>query len=125
VRVSSSRSACCSKSRPPARALKRFLDQRREALFRIPTALATGDDLDDVFAEWEDDEFFLAFVNGRVAVVVPCPEAEPVRRASERLLKALTDRLFRYNAAWRLDERGRGLFFGRPRLDVVVVGRAQ
>jgi hypothetical protein len=27
------------------------------------------------------------------------------------------------NPAWRLDARGRGLFFGRARLDTVVIGR--
>ena len=43
----------------------------------------------------------------------------------EKLLHALVDRLLRYNSAWRLDEKGRGLFFGSPRLDVVVVGRPQ
>jgi hypothetical protein len=31
--------------------------------------------------------------------------------------------MVRYNSAWRMDEKGRGLFFTRPRLDTVVVGR--
>jgi len=38
-------------------------------------------------------------------------------------LTVLADRLRRLNAAWRLDERGRGLFFGSPRLYAVVIER--
>ncbi len=111
--------------------LRRFLEQRAEALFRVPTALAAGGEMEDVFAEWstpageEDDEFYLAFVNGRVALVVACRNAEALKAEGEELLRALADRLLRYNSAWRLDEKGRGLFFGSPRLDVVVVGRPQ
>jgi len=104
--------------------LRRFLEQRSAALFAIPVALAAGGPREDVFADWEDDEFLLAFVNGRVALVVACPEAEPLKENAGQLLRALADRLLRFNAAWRVDERGRGLFFGRPRLDVIVVGRA-
>jgi hypothetical protein len=111
--------------------LRRFLEQRREALFRIPAALAEGTDLDDVFGEWttrageDEDEFLLAFLNGRVVLVVACPDAEGLKSRIEPPLHALADRLLRYDSAWRLDEKGRGLFFGQPRLDVVVVGRPQ
>lgn len=105
--------------------LRRFLEQRNAALFSIPEALAAGGPREDLFADWDDDEFFLAFVNGRVALIVACPEAEPLKEKAVKLLKVLADRLLRFNAAWRVDERGRGLFFGRPRLDVVVVGRAR
>jgi len=105
--------------------LRRFLEARAESLFAIPRALASGEDMDDAFAEWEGDEFFLAFVNGRVALVVACPEAEALREKAGRVLKALVDRLLRYNAAWRVDEKGRGFFFTRPRLDTVVVGRPE
>lgn len=111
--------------------LRRFLEQRTEALFRVPAALAAGGEMEDVFAEWsapageEEDEFFLAFLNGRVALVVACPDAESMKVRAEELLRALADRLLRYNSAWRLDEKGRGLFVGQPRLDVVVVGRPQ
>jgi hypothetical protein len=105
-------------------ALRRFLEEKCTALFAIPRALADGTSMDDVFAEWQEDEFFLAFVNGRVALVVVCPEAEPLRARAFPLLKVLADRLFRYNETWRLDPEGRGLFFGRPRLDIVVVGGA-
>lgn len=104
--------------------LRRFLEQRTEALFRIPAAMASGEEMEDLFADWEDDGFFLAFINGRVALVVACPDPEPLKGQAERPLRALADRLFRLNPAWRLDEKGRGLFFGRARLDMVVVGRA-
>jgi len=106
-------------------ALRRFLEEKCAALFAIPKALADGTGMDDVFEDWHQDEFFLAFVNGRVALVVACPEAEPLRAKAFPLLKVLADRLFRYNETWRLDAEGRGLFFGRPRLDIVVVGGAQ
>jgi hypothetical protein len=103
-------------------ALRRFLEDKCAALFAIPRAMAEGTDLDDAFAGWQEDEFFLAFLNGRVALVVACPDAESLRERAFPLLKALADRLFRYNETWRLDPEGRGFFFGRPRLDIVVVG---
>jgi hypothetical protein len=104
--------------------LRRFLEQRTEALFRLPAAMATGEAMEDVFADWEDDAFFLAFINGRVALVVACPDPEGLKEQAERPLRALADRLFRYNAAFRLDEKGRGIVLGRARLDMIVVGRA-
>ncbi len=111
--------------------LRRFLERRLSALFRIPAALASGEPMEDIFADWTpppgegSDEFFLAFMNGRIALVVACPEAAPLQEGTRKLLKALADRLVRYNAAWRLDEKGRGLFFGGVKLDLVVVGRTQ
>lgn len=105
--------------------LRRFLEQRAAALFSIPQSLASGEPMQDLFAEWDEDEFFLAFINGRVALVVACPEAEPLRESTRKPLQALADRLFRYNAAYRMDSRGRGFFFGRAKLDLVVIGRAQ
>lgn len=111
--------------------LRHFLEQRTEALFRIPAALAAGTDLEDVFAEWTvpvgepEDEFLLAFLNGRVMLVVACPDAESLKSRVDEPLRVLADRLLRYNSAWRLDEKGGGVFFGRPRLDIVVVGRPQ
>jgi hypothetical protein len=105
--------------------LRRFLEQRTEALFRLPAAMASGEPMEDVFADWEDDAFFLAFINGRVALVVACPDPEALKEQAERPLRALADRLFRYNAAFRLDEKGRGLFLGRARLDMIVIGRAE
>jgi hypothetical protein len=56
---------------------------------------------------------------------VACPDAESLRERAFPLLKALADRLFRYNETYRLDAEGRGLFFGRARLDIVVVGGAR
>jgi hypothetical protein len=106
-------------------ALRRFLEDKCGALFAIPRAMADGTTLDDAFEEWHQDEFLLAFINGRVALVVACPDAESLRERAFPLLKALTDRLFRYNETYRLDPQGRGLFVGRPRLDIVVVGGAQ
>ncbi|HXB57721.1 MAG TPA: hypothetical protein VN461_23370 [Vicinamibacteria bacterium] len=111
--------------------LRRFLEQRSAALFRIPTSLASGEPMEDLFAAWTpregvgDDEFFLAFMNGRIVLVVACPEAEPLQEGARKLIKALADRLVRYNATWRLDEKGRGFFFGGVKLDLVVVGRAE
>jgi hypothetical protein len=105
-------------------ALRRFLEDRCGALFAIPQAMAEGTALDDAFEGWQEDEFFLAFINGRVALVVACPDAESLRERAFPLLKALADRLFRYNETYRLDPEGRGFFFGRPRLDIVVVGGA-
>ena len=51
------------------------------------------------------------------------PEAERAQVLVERPLHALADRLFRLEPSWRIDEKGRGLFLSRPRLDLVVVGR--
>ena len=105
-------------------ALRRFLEEKCAALFAIPKALADGTAMEDAFEDWQKDEFFLAFINGRVALVVACAEAEALRTQALPLLKVLADRLFRFNETYRLDPEGRGLFFGRPRLDIVVVGGA-
>jgi hypothetical protein len=108
---------------------RQFIEQHLSALFAIPGSLAREGPAEDAFADWQspagspEDEFFLAFINGKVALVVVCPEAEPLRDELRSLIQALADRLFRLNAAWRVDERGRGLFLGRPRLDLVVIGR--
>ena len=103
-------------------ALRRFIETRGPALFRIPAALHGEEAMDDVFEEWRGDEFFLAFVNGKVGVLVACPDARRVESESGKLLKVLVDRLLRLNPGWRLDERGRGLFGGRPRLETVAIG---
>lgn len=79
--------------------------------------------MDDVFEGWDDGEFVLAFLNGRVAVVLACPEAEPVRDQLMKPIELLADRLLRYDQSYRVDRRGRGLLFGRPKLDLIVVGR--
>jgi hypothetical protein len=108
----------------PGWALRQFLEQRREALFGLPDAMAGEGPETDLFEDWVEDDFFLAFVNGRVAVVVACPVAEVLRDTSQGLLKAMADRLFRYEPRYRLNEEGKGFFGGRARLDVVVVARA-
>jgi hypothetical protein len=109
--------------------LRQYLDKRAARLFEIPPAMTAGTEMDDAFADWESpageppDEFLLAFINGRVAVVLACPDAESAQGLVVRPLRALADRLFRLNPAWRVDEKGRGLFLSRPRLDLVVVGK--
>jgi hypothetical protein len=108
---------------------RQFIEQRLSALFAIPGSMAADGPGEDVFADWQspaghrEDEFFLAFINGKIALIVVCPEAEPLRDELRKPIQALADRLFRLNAAWRVDEKGRGLFLGRPRLDLVVIGR--
>ncbi len=108
---------------PGVWALRRVLETQAAALFRIPSALQGGQEIEDVFDEWHAEEFFLAFVNGKVGLMVACPDAKRVEAESGELLNVLVDRLLRLNAAWRLDERGRGLFAGRPRLDTVAIER--
>jgi len=103
--------------------LRRLVQNRAEALFHVPAALHGGEEMSDLFEDLEGDEFFLAFLNGRVGILVACPDAKHLEEASGKLLRVLADRLLRLNPAWRLDERGRGLFFGSPRLDTVVIGR--
>jgi hypothetical protein len=109
--------------------LRQYLERRLARLFEIPPSLAAGGEMEDAFADWETpaseapDEFLLAFINGKVAVLLACPDAEKAQGLVSRPLRALVDRLFRLNPAWRLDEKGRGLFLSRPRLDLVVVGR--
>jgi hypothetical protein len=110
--------------------LRRLVEARAEALLGLPATLrapdATGDPGEpapDLFEAWTGDEFLLAFLNGRVGVLVACPDAKRLEDESEKLLGVMADRLLRYNPAWRVDERGRGLFFGSPRLDTVVIER--
>lgn len=107
-----------------AEVLRRLVESRIPRLFALPKALEGDGPSDDLFEGWDADEFFLAFINGKVGVVVACPDAAALEAEAERPLKALADRLFRVNAAWRVDERGRGLFLGRARLDTVVIGGA-
>ena len=108
---------------PPDPPLRELVERRAEALFRLPAALRGEEEMADIFEHWREDEFFLAFFNGRVGVLVACPDAKRLEDESAKLLKILADRLLRLNPPWRVDERGRGLFFGSPRLDTVVIGR--
>jgi hypothetical protein len=105
-------------------ALRQLLVEKREALLAIPRALEQETDSEDPFVDWHQDEFLLAVLNGRVAVVVACAAAEPLKQQSADLLRVWVDRMLRYDERYRLDPAGRGLFVGRPRLDVVVVGAA-
>src|SRR5262245_2708282 len=106
-------------------ALRRLLEERAAALFAIPKGLASGEPMEDVFEGWSHDELFLAFINQRVALVLACPEAEPLKERALPALRVLADRLLRYNASYRIDDKGRGFFFTRPKLDLVVVGRSE
>jgi hypothetical protein len=108
----------------PAWALRKFLEERREPLFALPDVMAGEGPAVDVFEDWVQDDFFIAILNRKAAVVVACPDAEALREPAEPLLKILADRLFRYEPSLRLDARGHGYFFGRAQLDVVVVSRA-
>ena len=103
--------------------LRRFVQSRGETLFGLPAALHGGEEMKDLFEDLESDGFFLAFLNGRVGILVACPDPQRIEDQSGKLMKILADRLLRLNPAWRVDERGRGLFFGSPRLDTVVIGR--
>ena len=76
-----------------------------------------------MFADYGDEEFLLAVVNGKLGVLVACADATKLKDDSERLLPALFDRLLRLDDRYRLDEKGRGLFWGSPRLDTVVIPR--
>ncbi len=104
------------------RSLRELLETQRAPLFRIPEQMDSGGPAEDVFAEWHEDEFLLAFLNRKVALVVACPDAEGLRQRADRLLGVLVDRLLRWNESYRLDDKGRGLFLTAPKLDVVVVG---
>jgi hypothetical protein len=106
----------------PLQALRGLLERQLPALFRIPEEMDGGGPAEDVFGDWEGDQFLLAFLNRKVALVVACPDAEALRQRIDRPLRVLVDRLLRWNSAYRLDEKGRGLFLTAPKLDLVVVG---
>jgi hypothetical protein len=108
---------------PGEERLHRLVRDQSTALLRVPAELQRGGEMADLFDDCTADEFLLAVVNGRVGVLVACADAARLEAESERLLRALVDRLLRLDATWRIDERGRGLFFGSPRLDTVVIPR--
>lgn len=103
--------------------LRRLLVAHAAPLLGLPAAFFGPHEVQDPFADWTADEFLLAVVNGKVGVLVACPDAARLEAEATRLLRALFDRLLRIDASWRIDERGRGLFFGSPRLDTVVIPR--
>jgi len=108
---------------PESQALHTLVETQCGRLFRIPEEMASGGPESDVFSGWGEDEFLLAVVNGKVALMVACPDAEALRGRLERPLRVLVDRLLRWKSAYRLDRKGRGLFLTAPQLDIVVVGR--
>ncbi len=106
-----------------APALRRLLAGEAASLLRLPGALQRGDEIGDLFASFEADEFLLAVVNGKVGLLVACVDAERLEQEAKRLLRALVDSLLRLDSTWRYDEKGRGIFVGSPRLDTVVIPR--
>lgn len=112
-----------SSDAPLGWAVRRFLEPRLQKLFSLPKSLAGEGPEEDVFEGWDQDDFVLAFLNGRVALAVAVGDAEAARPRIEKLFEALADRLLRYKASYRVDAEGGGLFFGRPRVDWVVVAR--
>lgn len=103
-------------------ALRQIIEDRRAAILAIPQMLADGGHLEDVFADWHEDEFLLAFLNQRVVLVVACPDAEALKEGAEALWPVWADRVLRFDERYRIDPKGRGLLFGSPRLDLVVIG---
>lgn len=105
--------------------LRGFLRERTAALFALPGHMDGAGPAEDPFAGWDAHAFLLVFVNGRVGVLAACEDAEGLEAEADELLKALCDRLLRFDERWRLDGQGRGLFVGRPRLEVIVIGREE
>ena len=103
-------------------ALRQLIDDRRPAILAIPQALADDTATEDAFADWHEDEFLLAILNQRVALIVACADAEALKESAAPLWPVWADRVLRYDERYRVDPKGRGLLFGSPRLDLVVIG---
>ena len=103
-------------------ALRQLIEERRAAIFSIPQTLADEGPMEDAFADWHEDQFLLAFLNQRVVLVVACPDAEDLKDRSAALWPVWADRVLRFDERYRIDPKGRGLLFGSPRLDLVVIG---
>jgi hypothetical protein len=108
---------------PAAWMVRQFLEPLIPALFSIPDSLAGDGPPSDVFEGWEHDDFLLAILNTRTALVLACPDADAARTAVEPGFRLLADLLLRYKPAFRLDDQGGGVFFGRPRVDWIVAAR--
>lgn len=106
----------------PLQALRRVIEARASSILGLAGALAADGEMEDAFSGWTDDQFLVAVVNERVALVVACPDAESLEARVDPPLRVLVDRLLRWKAAYRIDAQGRGLFAARPRLDLIVVG---
>ena len=78
--------------------------------------------MEDAFTDWHEDQFLLAFLNQRVVLVVACPDAEALKERAAALWPVWADRVLRFDERYRIDPKGRGLLFGSPRLDLVVIG---
>jgi hypothetical protein len=103
--------------------LAELLTRRSAELFALPGRMADEQAPapdEDLFAGWEEEAFLLAFVNGRVLVALAGCDPDTEEQSLERPLRALVDRLLRFNPVWR----GRGFLWGSPRLDLVRIGRA-
>lgn len=98
-----------------------FLQDLREAVFSIPQGLAGEGPTEDLFESWGGQGLLLAFINGRVALALTCQDVEAAQESILPGVGALADSLLRLEPKYRLDEQGRGLFFGAPRLDLVLV----
>jgi hypothetical protein len=103
-------------------ALRQLIEDRRAAIFSIPQTLADEGPMEDAFADWHEDQFLLAFLNQRVVLVVACPDAEALKDGAAALWPVWADRVLRFDERYRIDPKGRGLLFGSPRLDLVVIG---
>ena len=104
--------------------LRQIVERRGRLIFALPTSMADeGGPGEDPFAAWERDELCLVIINDRVGLLVACHDAEAAREEMMDALKALVDRLLRLESRYRLDRRGRGFFFGSPKLDFVTIGR--
>jgi len=103
-------------------ALRQLIEERRAAIFSIPQTLADEGPMEDAFADWREDQFLLAFLNQRVVLVVACPDAEGLKDRAAALWPVWADRVLRLDERYRIDPKGRGLLFGSPRLDLVVIG---
>lgn len=108
---------------PAGWTVRTFLEPLLPAIFQVPESLAGDGPSEDVFEAWNDDDFLLAFLNNRAVLILACPDADEARVAIEPVFTPLADRLLRLKPAWRVDSQGRGLFFGRPRVDWIVAAR--
>jgi hypothetical protein len=105
--------------------LRRLIEANGPAIFDLPATVADENaPAIDPFEGWTGDELCLVVVNGKVALLVACPDAEAAREDMMKPLRALVDRLLRLDSRYRINRRGRGFFFGSPRLDFVVIGAA-
>ena len=71
-------------------ALRQLVEERRPAILALPEAMAGAGPSEDVFADWHEDEFLLALLNQRVALLVACPDAEALANRSAKRWSAST-----------------------------------